>query len=156
MLFMSMYVYIFFVFPTGKPNIFALTIFLSMETAKCGSCRKFRPFSGWDEHELCPRCRECSDGNRCTVCTDWVVSRWDSIAAWKEEKAATEKEREGKKSVGNSTGKKPARKPASQKPAPRKNSGKRRWPVGKKTQKTQALRYLNLQVRIPGMPSQAS
>ena len=53
---------------------------------RCFTCKKFRPFTSWDKHSSCPRCRPCLETDRCDVCSAWTPSRWEALQAWSEEK----------------------------------------------------------------------
>lgn len=52
--------------------------------AKCRTCKKVMAME-WDEHDLCPSCRSCSQSARCYICRDWT-DQWKWLAKWKAEK----------------------------------------------------------------------
>ena len=54
--------------------------------SKCSYCKKFRPFTSWDYHSLCPACRECSQEAPCQVCRGWSPAEWELIRQRSEER----------------------------------------------------------------------
>ena len=68
-----------------------------------------RPFTAWDLHSDCPRCRSCYDLKPCDVCVSWSSSYWDTTKAWMEEKLEEKRRLKGKDPLsgkGKSKGKK--------------------------------------------------
>ena len=49
---------------------------------QCSICKQFKPFSSWDLHQSCPRCRTCSPFRLCAVCKSWTKDRWAAIKDW--------------------------------------------------------------------------
>ena len=84
-------------------NMFAFLDKLYLDTERCSSCQRFRPFTAWDYHLHCPRCRPCTEESRCTVCESWSDSRWEMLVSWAEEKLA-ERDRKAKRKSSPSSG----------------------------------------------------
>ena len=102
---------------------FPLTI-LHLDMEPCTACKKFRPFTGWDHHDYCPRCRQCNPNNRCEICDQWGDDRWEMLLNWEEEKRQErirkQKQRESSTGPGKATAKS-RKKPVSDDGPSRKN-----------------------------------
>lgn len=92
--------------PLGRKmwlHVFSLTCFFP-DMERCNACKKFRPFTSWDLHSCCPKCRTCRITSRCDICEDWTQDRWDALQAWTVEKRLEQETRRA------SAKKKPSRK----------------------------------------------
>ncbi|KAJ8042119.1 NACHT domain- and WD repeat-containing protein 1 [Holothuria leucospilota] len=64
--------------------LFTTLVIPTYPQAKCRTCKKVMAME-WDEHDLCPSCRSCSQSARCYICRDWT-DQWKWLAKWKAEK----------------------------------------------------------------------